>query len=84
MRLAGMRPAAVFCTVLTEDGAVASRAELETLARAHGLRATTLSALGAHRLRSELLVERAVESDFTSANGGRFTPPNAPAICATT
>ncbi len=72
MRLAGMRPAAVFCTVLTEDGAVASRAELETLARLHGLRATTLSALGAHRLRSELLVERAVESDFTSASGGRY------------
>ena len=72
MRLAGMRPAAVFCTVLTEDGAVASRAELEALARAHGLRATTLAALGAHRLRSELLVERAVESDFTSASGGRY------------
>ena len=72
MRLAGMRPAAVFCTVLTEDGAVASHAELEALAEAHGLRATTLTALGAHRLRSELLVERAVESDFTSANGGRY------------
>jgi 3,4-dihydroxy 2-butanone 4-phosphate synthase/GTP cyclohydrolase II len=72
MRLAGMRPAAVFCTVLTEDGAVASRAELEALAAAHGIRATTLAALGAHRLRSELLVERAVESDFTSANGGRY------------
>jgi len=72
MRLAGMRPAAVFCTVLTEDGAVASRSELDALAREHALRATTLTALGAHRLRSELLVERAVESDFTSASGGRY------------
>ncbi len=72
MRLAGMRPAAVFCTVLCDDGSVATRADLEELARVHGLRTTTLAALGAHRLRSELLVERAVESEFTTANGGRF------------
>jgi 3,4-dihydroxy 2-butanone 4-phosphate synthase / GTP cyclohydrolase II len=72
MRLAGMRPAAVFCTVLCDDGSVATRVDLEELARMHGLRATTLAALGAHRLRSELLVERAVESEFTTANGGRF------------
>jgi 3,4-dihydroxy 2-butanone 4-phosphate synthase/GTP cyclohydrolase II len=72
MRLAGMRPAAVFCTVLCEDGSVASRADLEQLAQERGLRMTTLAALGAHRLRSELLVERAVESDFTTASGGRF------------
>jgi 3,4-dihydroxy 2-butanone 4-phosphate synthase/GTP cyclohydrolase II len=72
MRLAGMRPAAVFCTVLCEDGSVATRADLEGLARERGLRITTLAGLGAHRLRSELLVERAVESNFTTATGGRF------------
>jgi 3,4-dihydroxy 2-butanone 4-phosphate synthase/GTP cyclohydrolase II len=72
MRLAGMRPAAVFCTVLCEDGSVATRVDIERLAAEHDLRMTTLAALGAHRLRSELLVERAVESDFTTANGGRY------------
>ncbi len=72
MRLAGMRPAAVFCTVLCEDGSIATCADLERLARVHGLRITTLAALGAHRLRRELLVERVVESDFTTATGGRF------------
>ena len=72
MRLAGMRPAAVFCTVLCENGAVAARADLDQLVEEHGLRLTTLAALGAHRLRSELLVERVVESDFTTANGGRY------------
>ena len=72
MRMAGMRPAAVFCTVLCEDGSVATRADIERLAAEHDLRMTTLAALGAHRLRSELLVERAVESDFTTANGGRY------------
>jgi 3,4-dihydroxy 2-butanone 4-phosphate synthase/GTP cyclohydrolase II len=72
MRLAGMRPAAVLCTVLCENGTVATRADLEALVATHGIRMTTLGALGAHRLRSELLVERAVESDFTSASGGRY------------
>jgi 3,4-dihydroxy 2-butanone 4-phosphate synthase/GTP cyclohydrolase II len=72
MRLAGMRPAAVFCTVLSDSGALATRAELERLVEDHGLRMTTLAALGAHRLRSELLVERVVESDFATANGGRY------------
>ncbi len=72
MRLAGMRPAAVLCTVLCENGAVATRADITQLAEAHGVRMTTLAALGAHRLRSELLVERAVESEFTTANGGRY------------
>ncbi len=72
MRLAGMRPAAVLCTVLCDDGAVATRVDLEGLAARHGIHMTTLAALAAHRLRSELLVERAVESDFTSATGGRW------------
>ncbi len=72
MRLAGMRPAAVLCTVLCEDGSVATRADIERLVVEHDLRMTTLGALGAHRLRSELLVERVVESDFTTANGGRY------------
>jgi len=72
MRLAGMRPAAVLCTVLCEDGSVATRADIERLAAAHDLRVTTLAALGAHRLRSELLVERAVESEFATASGGSF------------
>jgi 3,4-dihydroxy 2-butanone 4-phosphate synthase/GTP cyclohydrolase II len=72
MRLAGLRPAAVICSVLAETGAVATLAELEALAREHQLRMTTLASLAAHRLRSELLVERTVESDFTSATGGNY------------
>jgi len=72
MRLAGLRPAAVTCALLCEDGSVATLAELEELARRHRLKMTTLSSLAAHRLRSELLVERKVESEFTSATGGTY------------
>ena len=72
MRLAGLRPAAVFCSILCEDGSVAGRADLAALAAAHGLTMTSLAALAAHRLRSELLVERSEEAEFHSAIGGTY------------
>lgn len=72
MRLAGLRPAAVLCTVLREDGAVATRADLEALAVRHGIKMMALPSLAAYRLRSELLVERRLESDFASATGGTY------------
>jgi 3,4-dihydroxy 2-butanone 4-phosphate synthase/GTP cyclohydrolase II len=72
MRLAGLRPAAVLCTVLREDGALATRADLEALAARHDLKALALPSLAAYRLRTELLVERRLESDFASATGGNY------------
>jgi 3,4-dihydroxy 2-butanone 4-phosphate synthase/GTP cyclohydrolase II len=72
MRLAGLRPAAALCAVLCEDGSIARRSDLEAFAGRHGLRTATLGALAAHRLRSELLVERKAEADFTAAGGGAY------------
>jgi 3,4-dihydroxy 2-butanone 4-phosphate synthase/GTP cyclohydrolase II len=72
MRLAGLRPAAVLCTVLCEDGRVAGRGDLEAFAATHGLKMATLASLAAHRLRRELLVERTVEADFTSMTGAAY------------
>jgi 3,4-dihydroxy 2-butanone 4-phosphate synthase/GTP cyclohydrolase II len=67
VRLAGLRPAAVLCSVLSEDGDVASRGDLEALAQHHGLKVTTLASLAAYRLRRELLVERKAEAEFAMA-----------------
>jgi 3,4-dihydroxy 2-butanone 4-phosphate synthase/GTP cyclohydrolase II len=72
MRLAGLRPGAVLCALLCEDGSLATRADVEDLARTHGLKVTTLASLAAFRLRSELLVERKGESELTSATGGTY------------
>ena len=72
MRLAGLRPAAVFCTVLCEDGTVATAADLTALADEHGLKMATLTQLAAHRLRSEVLVERTLEADFATATGATY------------
>jgi 3,4-dihydroxy 2-butanone 4-phosphate synthase/GTP cyclohydrolase II len=72
MRLAGLRPGAVLCALLCEDGSLATRADVDDLARAHNLKVTTLASLAAFRLRSELLVERKGESELTSATGGTY------------
>jgi 3,4-dihydroxy 2-butanone 4-phosphate synthase / GTP cyclohydrolase II len=72
MRLAGLRPAAVFCTVLCEDGTVATAADLAALAGEHGLKMATLTQLAAYRLRSEVLVERSLEADLTTATGAMY------------
>jgi 3,4-dihydroxy 2-butanone 4-phosphate synthase/GTP cyclohydrolase II len=72
MRLAGLKPAAVLCTVLCDDGSVAQRGDLAALAREHGIKSATLAQLAAFRLRSELLVERTLEADFTSASGATY------------
>jgi len=72
MRLAGLKPAAVLCTVLCDDGSVAQRGDLAALAGEHGIKSATLAQLAAFRLRSELLVERTLEADFTSASGATY------------
>jgi 3,4-dihydroxy 2-butanone 4-phosphate synthase / GTP cyclohydrolase II len=72
MRLAGLRPAAVLCAMLCEDGSVATLGDLETFAARHAVKLVTLSSLAAYRLRSELLVERKGESDFTTVTGGTY------------
>ena len=72
VRLAGLRPAAVLCTVLREDGALATRTDLEALGVRHDLKLLALPSLATYRLRTELLVERRIESDFASASGGAY------------
>jgi 3,4-dihydroxy 2-butanone 4-phosphate synthase / GTP cyclohydrolase II len=72
MRLAGLRPAAVLCAMLCEDGSVAALGDLETFATRFAVKLVTLSSLAAYRLRSELLVERKGESDFRTVTGGTY------------
>ncbi len=72
VRMAGLRPAAVGCTVLDAEGNVASGAVLVGFAEAHGLRVIEIGAVVRHRLRSELLVERLAETELESDYGGSW------------
>jgi 3,4-dihydroxy 2-butanone 4-phosphate synthase / GTP cyclohydrolase II len=69
VRSAGMRPAAALCAILREDGESAGLPELREFAALHELPLVFLTDLVAHRLTSEILVQRVGESRFTLPDG---------------
>jgi len=68
-RLAGLRPAAVICEVMNEDGSMARTAELEVMAARHGLRMITIAELIRYRMRNERLVERVASPELPTRAG---------------
>lgn len=68
-RLAGLYPAGVMCEILTADGGMARRPELELFAQTHGLTFVTIAQLVAYRLRTEQLVHRAAEARLPTEFG---------------
>ena len=63
-RLAGLRPVAVICEIMNEDGSMARRDDLIAFCRTHGLKLCSVADVIRYRLRSERLIERAVEVDL--------------------
>ena len=59
-RLAGLKPAAVICEIMNDDGTMARMPDLEAFAEQHGLRVCTVADVIEHRRRTETLIERAV------------------------
>lgn len=55
-RLAGFEPAAVIVEILKDDGTMARRPDLETIAEEHGLKIGTIADLIAYRLAREQIV----------------------------
>ncbi|NOZ02485.1 MAG: GTP cyclohydrolase II [Deltaproteobacteria bacterium] len=70
-RLAGLRPAAVLCQVLNDDGDVARVPDLLELGRAHDIPVISVADLIAFRMRKELLV-RAVGQTTVPTPRGEF------------
>ncbi len=71
-KLSGLQPAAAFCQVLTEDGAIAVGAQLQEFAQAHDLPMVSIVDLVAHRLRHEATIRKVWEEDFPSIHGRSF------------
>jgi len=69
VRGAGMRPAAIVCAILRDDGESARLPELREFAEAHSLSLCFIKDLVSYRLTNELLVQRVAEADFTLAEG---------------
>jgi 3,4-dihydroxy 2-butanone 4-phosphate synthase/GTP cyclohydrolase II len=68
-RLAGLRPVAAVCEILTEGGRMARLPELVELARRHGLGILTIQSLIEYRRRRERLVQRVVSVPLPTPEG---------------
>ncbi|MFO0584538.1 MAG: bifunctional 3,4-dihydroxy-2-butanone-4-phosphate synthase/GTP cyclohydrolase II [Anaeromyxobacter sp.] len=68
-RLAGLKPAAVICEVMKEDGTMARRPELVRLARRHALPLVSVADLIRYRMLKDTLVRRASEAPLPTQYG---------------
>jgi len=68
MRLAGLTPAAAICEVMSEDGTMARRAELDAFAKTHNLPVLSIADIRAYRLAREIMVEKVGTSLLPTAH----------------
>lgn len=68
-RIAGLRPGAVICEVMNDDGTMSRRPQLEAFAREHGIRICTIADVIAYRMRTEILVREAVRAQMPTPYG---------------
>jgi len=71
-RLAGLKPAAVICEIMKDDGTMARMPDLEKFALEHDLKITTVESIINYRVQKELLVNRIVTTTLPTYYGGEF------------
>jgi 3,4-dihydroxy 2-butanone 4-phosphate synthase/GTP cyclohydrolase II len=68
-RIAGLYPAGVVCEIMNEDGTMARLPQLEAFAEHHGLKIISVADLVRYRMRKEVLVRRAAETELPTVYG---------------
>jgi 3,4-dihydroxy 2-butanone 4-phosphate synthase/GTP cyclohydrolase II len=68
-RIAGLYPAGVICEIMNPDGTMARLPELKEFALKHNLKIITVADLIRYRIRKEVLVRRAVETEIPTVYG---------------
>jgi 3,4-dihydroxy 2-butanone 4-phosphate synthase/GTP cyclohydrolase II len=68
-RFAGLRPGAVICEVMNEDGTMARMPQLLEFSHKHGIRVYTIADLIRHRLNHEILVHPVTEAKLPTDYG---------------
>ncbi len=69
-RLAGLKPAAVICEVMNDDGTMSRLPELEKLGREFDIPIVSVADLIAYRMMKDTLVRRAAEAPLPTMYGG--------------
>jgi 3,4-dihydroxy 2-butanone 4-phosphate synthase / GTP cyclohydrolase II len=70
--LAGFKPTGVGCEVISEDGTMMRRPQLEVFCKEHGLKICTIADLISYRLKREQFVKR-IETVSLPTDWGQFT-----------
>lgn len=73
MRLAGLRPAAVICEIINDEGKMSRRDELARFAKEHQILMVTIKDLIDYRICHEILVEEVVTARMPLADHGDFS-----------
>ena len=68
-KIAGLRPGAVICEVMNDDGTMSRRPQLETFAKEHDLKICTIADLISYRIKTETLVREMVRAQLPTSYG---------------
>jgi 3,4-dihydroxy 2-butanone 4-phosphate synthase/GTP cyclohydrolase II len=71
-RLAGLKPAAVICEIMKDDGTMARMPDLEKISDKYDMKIVAIADLIAYRLQKESLVEKVAEAVIPTPFGGEF------------
>lgn len=71
-RLSGLKPAAVICEVMDEDGTMARRPYLEKFSERHGIKIISVADIIRHRMQHESLVRAVAEAAMPLADADGF------------
>ena len=71
-KIAGMKPAAVICEIMNDDGTMARMPQLEKFSEEHNIPILTVADIIEYRLKKEILVHRVSEAKIPTLYGGDF------------
>ena len=73
VRLAGLKPAAVICEIMNDDGSMSRLKDLIPYAKEHQLKIVSVADLIKYRMKKECLVKEVASSKLPLAHHGEFT-----------
>ncbi len=71
-RLAGLKPAAVICEIMKDDGTMARMPDLEEFSLKHGIGIVTIADIIQYRMKQERFVKKVAEANIATEYGGVF------------
>ncbi|MDO8784964.1 MAG: bifunctional 3,4-dihydroxy-2-butanone-4-phosphate synthase/GTP cyclohydrolase II [Syntrophales bacterium] len=71
-RLAGLKPAAVICEIMKDDGTMARMPDLKVFSKEHSLKIATIADLIKFRMQHESLIRRGAMATIPTCYGGKF------------